>query len=135
MKKYILTDFNKDRWVGTIPTTIESALERMEGKNTIYGELGHNNGFDEYGHFDRARMLVQLSNVTHQITDVKYKGGLIEGNVEFLPTNHGKIAKELMERGLCEFGIRGISYEHEKDGLHITEIVEIITWDVIPKIK
>lgn len=115
MRKYLLTDFNTNRWKGIKLDSVEKCIYALNNKyNTIYGELGDVNKYD-----------VSLSNASHVIENITYKNGEVYGYVRLLTTKHGKIAKTLGDN--LTFNIRCIGISNPK-----TIILEqILTWDIL----
>ncbi len=124
MEKYILTDFNKDRWKGIKIDTIKSAVEKLNEKinkiGCIYGQIGN-----------PTNMLdVTLSNSSHFIKNIKLDNGKIYGDVIFLDNTNGKNAYNLINNLNYQFGIRSIGISEQYKGGEI-EIETILTWDII----
>ena len=119
-KRYVLTDFNTERWNGTNMQTVKTAIENLNNKHTnIYGEIGNPTTFD-----------VSLNNVSHTISNLEFNNdGKVYGDVEFLDNDRGKRAKELIKLG-CRFGIRMNGSDDTWKGGKIT-VNTIFTWDII----
>lgn len=75
------------------------------------------------------RETINLTNVSHTITDVFLKGFKIYGKINFLDTPSGRILKEFIKgRFKIKTKIRVTGSTHNG----ITEIADILTWDVVP---
>lgn len=78
--------------------------------------------------------VINLSNVSHLITNLTWKGDDLIGTVEILPTPAGNILKTLFESGV-KVGIssRGLgSVKEMGDGtVEVQEDFEILGWDMV----
>jgi hypothetical protein len=123
MKKYLLTDFNTDRWKGINMESVKSSVEKLNNKihkiGCLYGEIGNPETF-----------VISLNKVSHYIKNLTFEDGRVYGDIEFLSNENGKLAENFINNMNCKFGIRsaGTSKQHE-DGEIV--IKSIFTWDII----
>lgn len=123
MKKYLLTDFNTDRWKGINMESVKSEVEKLNEKTNknvcLYGQIGNPTTFD-----------ISMSKASHTLKNFTFEDGKVYGDVKFLDNENGKQADNLINNKNCRFGIRSTgTSEQYKDG----EIVihSIFTWDII----
>ena len=81
--------------------------------------------------------VVNLSNVSHNVTEVWWKGDDVMGKVEILGTPAGNILKELLKSGI-KLGIssRGLGsveelFEDGKTAVQVKDDFELICWDFV----
>lgn len=78
--------------------------------------------------------VVNLSNVSHNVTDLWWDGNDLMGKIEILPTPSGNIAKELLRAGI-RLGIssRGMgSVRNLGEGkVEVLDDFEIVCWDLV----
>lgn len=120
MKRYLLTDFNTERWKGVDMESVESQIGLLNEKiNTfgfVYGEVGNPDLFD-----------ISLTRVSHLIRNLSLEDGRVYGDVRFLENDNGKLADSFINELNCRFGIRSAGVY--RDGEVV--IKSIFTWDVI----
>ena len=79
-------------------------------------------------------MIVNLKNVSHNITEVWWEGDTLMGTVEILSTPSGNILKELLKANI-KLGIssRGMgSVETLRDGkMQVSDDFNLIAWDFV----
>lgn len=106
-------------------------LER-EVKNYAATNIAQRRALGELDHPDS--MVVNLSNVSHNILEVTWKGNDLVGKVEILNTPAGKILKELFEAGIT-LGIssRGMGSVKQLDEktVEVQDDFELIAWDFV----
>lgn len=91
-------------------------------ENRAVGELDH-----------PEDSVVNLKNVSHNITDYWWDGDNIMGKIEVLPTPSGNILKALIESGIT-VGVssRGMgSLEQRGDLLEVQDDFELLCWDFV----
>ena len=78
--------------------------------------------------------VVNLQNVSHNVTELWWEGGDLMGRIEILSTPSGKIAKELLKSGI-RLGIssRGMgSVKNIGEGkVEVQDDFEIVCWDLV----
>ncbi len=78
--------------------------------------------------------VVNLANVSHNITDLWWQGNDLMGKLEILPTPSGNIAKELLKAGI-RLGIssRGMGSVKElgEGRVEVQDDFEIVCWDLV----
>jgi hypothetical protein len=78
--------------------------------------------------------VVNLANVSHNITDLWWQGNDLMGKLEILPTPSGNIAKELLKAGI-RLGIssRGMGSVKElgEGKVEVQDDFEIVCWDLV----
>ena len=89
--------------------TIGNALEsmRQEGKKSVYGQMGNVPLFNQ----------LDLSKISHYVTDLAIKDGYLIGEIYPMNTPHGKICKELIE----SFGKDDLGFEFVPSGVGFIE--------------
>lgn len=106
-------------------------LER-EVKKYASTNIAQRRALGELDHPDS--MVVNLSNVSHNILEVDWKGNDLVGKVEILNTPAGKILKELFEAGIT-LGIssRGMGSVKQLDEktVEVQDDFELIAWDFV----
>jgi len=78
--------------------------------------------------------IINLKNISHNITKVWWDGNKVYGDIEILPTPSGNILKTLLENNiLVGVSSRGLgSLEKRKDGLmEVQDDFELVCWDFI----
>jgi hypothetical protein len=104
---------------------VENYMKAIRERRAV-GELDH-----------PERSTVNLSEVSHLITDAKWDGDNVMGELEVLPTPKGKILADLLEAGVM-IGIssRGVGSTdkqrtNEGDVDMVNDDYQIICWDVV----
>lgn len=112
--------YPRNIWEKTIkrPDIVESISKRR-----MVGEVDHPNESDP-----------KLKHASHIITElVMHPDGIVEGELEILPTEYGKHLESLL-RANVEVGVssRGMGSTYNKDGVeYIGEDYELLTFDVV----
>lgn len=91
-------------------------------ENRAMGELDH-----------PESSVINLKNVSHNITDVWWDGDKVMGKIEILPTPSGNILKALIESGIT-VGVssRGMGSLEDKDGvMEVQDDFELLCWDFV----
>ena len=89
----------------------------------------------ELDHPDRST--VNLSEVSHVVTDVKWNGNDVMGEIEVLPTPKGKILSDLLSAGvmigISSRGVGSTDKQHTNEGPvdMVNDDYQIICWDVV----
>ena len=103
--------------------------EAKKYKNTFVSER---RALGELDHPESS--VVNLSNVSHNVTDLWWDGNDLMGKIEILPTPSGNIAKELLRAGI-RLGIssRGMgSVRNLGEGkVEVLDDFEIVCWDLV----
>ncbi len=128
---------------------VKGVLQRAEAKNQngrIYPKpilereikkysatnIAQRRALGELDHRDSS--VVNLSNVSHNIMEVHWKGDDVVGTVEILNTPAGKILKELFEAGIT-LGIssRGLGTTQTigENTVEVQDDFELIAWDFV----
>ena len=106
-------------------------LER-EIENYVQGPVKESRALGELDHPESS--VVNLSNVSHNILDVWWKGDDLIGKVEVLPTPAGNILKELLAMNIT-LGIssRGMgSVKQMAEGtVEVQDDFELVCWDFV----
>lgn len=78
--------------------------------------------------------VINLKNVSHNITDIWWEGNKIMGKIEILPTPSGNILKSLIDSGI-QVGVssRGMgSLKENNEGvLEVQEDFDLLCWDFV----
>ena len=77
--------------------------------------------------------VINLKNVSHNISDVWWDGDKVMGKIEILPTPSGNILKALIESGIT-VGVssRGMGSLEDKDGvMEVQDDFELLCWDFV----
>jgi hypothetical protein len=83
------------------------------------------------------RSTVNLSEVSHLITNCFWEGNNLMGELEVLPTPKGKILENLLEAGVCigisSRGVGSTDKQHTNEGEvdMVNDDYQIICWDVV----
>ena len=91
-------------------------------ENRAMGELDH-----------PESSIINLKNVSHNISDVWWDGDKVMGKIEILPTPSGNILKALIESGIT-VGVssRGMGSLEDKDGvMEVQDDFELLCWDFV----
>jgi hypothetical protein len=129
--RYLLTDFNTDRWKGIDMTSVIDQVKTLNLKDDgpLFGEIEPIGVYEFHPpemHFDH---IVSLTNASHIIKNLTIEEGKVYGDIQFLNNNQGRLAKICIDdiKEEYRFGIRCMGVTKSE---RIT-IDEIITWDVI----
>lgn len=122
-EKYLLVDFNSERWKGITKKSIRSAYrdlcKRIKKGERIYGQIDH-----------PETMLDDLHLISHEIFDIEIEDMTkIFGSVRY-NNSHGIAAEVLINSKKYKFGIRGIGTQQNE----VINLTKIISFDVIPNI-
>ena len=104
-----------------------------EIKNYIDGPIKERRALGELDHPDSS--VINLQNVSHNITEIKVKGNDVYGTFEILDTPAGRILKELFNNNIT-VGVssRGMGWVEENlnDGtLEVQDDFELLCWDFV----
>ena len=91
-------------------------------ENRAMGELDH-----------PESSVINLKNVSHNISDMWWDGDKVMGKIEILPTPSGNILKALIESGIT-VGVssRGMGSLEDKDGvMEVQDDFELLCWDFV----
>jgi hypothetical protein len=109
--------YPKSLWEREINKYMDSVKE-----NRALGELDH-----------PESSIINLKNVSHNITDIWWDGDKIMGKIEILPTPSGNILKALFVSGI-KVGVssRGMGSLKENDGvLEVQDDFDLLCWDFV----
>lgn len=109
--------YSKPLWIREINKYNESVKD-----NRAIGELDHPDS-----------SIINLKNVSHNITKLWWDGDDVMGCIEILPTPSGNILKALIESGIT-VGVssRGMGSLQEKSGvLEVQDDFELLCWDFV----
>ena len=109
--------YSKELWEREIGKYMELVKE-----NRAMGELDH-----------PESQVVNLKNVSHNISDVWWDGDNVMGKIEILPTPSGNILKALIESGItCGVSSRGMgSLEQRGEIMEVQDDFELLCWDFV----
>ena len=103
-----------------------------EVKNYKKIQIAEKRALGELDHPESS--VVNLSNVSHNVTDAWFQGDDVVGKVEILDTPAGKILKELLKAGI-KLGIssRGLGSVEQvnEDTVKVGQDFELICWDFV----
>ena len=103
-----------------------------EVKNYKKIQIAEKRALGELDHPESS--VVNLSNVSHNVTDAWFQGDDVVGKVEILDTPAGKILKELLKAGI-KLGIssRGLGSVEQvnEDTVKVGHDFELICWDFV----
>ena len=105
-------------------------LER-EVKNYIDGPVKENRALGELDHPESS--IINLKNVSHNITEMWWDGDEVYGKIEILPTPSGNILKALIENNIT-VGVssRGMGSLEDRGGvLEVQDDFELLCWDFV----
>lgn len=108
--------------------SVQDAINRLE-QNTIYGE--------SVLHGEELNSNISLVNITHYLQNIRLVGHNIYGDIKFLENNEkAMMYEQLLSFQLAKPNIRAFGWVDidEVTGQQITNINEIITWDLITTI-
>jgi len=109
--------YKKDLWEREIDKYMTSVKQHR-----ACGELDH-----------PESSIINLKNVSHNITDIWWDGDNIMGKLEILPTPSGNIVRALIDSGIT-IGVssRGMGSLKEVDGLlRVQEDFDLLCWDIV----
>ena len=109
--------YPKELWEREIDKYMESVKE-----NRALGELDH-----------PESSVINLKNVSHNITDMWWDGDKVLGKIEILPTPSGNILKALIENNIT-VGVssRGMGSLQDRGGvLEVQDDFELLCWDFV----
>jgi hypothetical protein len=109
--------YKKSLWEREIEKYRESIKE-----NRALGELDH-----------PESSVINLKNVSHNITDLWWNGDHVMGKIEILPTPSGNILKSLLDSGIS-IGVssRGMGSLQENSGvLEVQDDFDLLCWDFV----
>ena len=109
--------YKKDLWEREINKYSESIKEKR-----ALGELDH-----------PESSVINLKNVSHNITELWWDGDNIMGKIEILPTPSGNILKALLDSGI-KVGVssRGMGSLQENNGvLEVQDDFDLLCWDFV----
>lgn len=109
--------YSKRLWEREIDKYMQSVKERR-----AMGELDH-----------PESQVINLKNVSHNISDLWWDGDHVMGKIEILPTPSGNILKALIESGIM-VGVssRGMgSLEQRGSMLEVQDDFELLCWDFV----
>ena len=109
--------YKKELWEREIDQYMSSVKQ-----NRACGELDH-----------PESSVINLKNVSHNITDIWWSGDNIMGKLEILPTPSGNIVKALLSSGIT-IGVssRGMGSLKEIDGvLEVQSDFSLLCWDIV----
>lgn len=109
--------YPKELWEREIDKYMESVKQ-----NRALGELDH-----------PESSVINLKNVSHNITDMWWDGDKVLGKIEILPTPSGNILKALIENNIT-VGVssRGMGSLQDRNGvLEVQDDFELLCWDFV----
>jgi len=109
--------YPRELWEREIDKYMESVKQ-----NRALGELDH-----------PESSVINLKNVSHNITDMWWDGDKVLGKIEILPTPSGNILKALIENNIT-VGVssRGMgSLEYRNGVLEVQDDFELLCWDFV----
>ena len=109
--------YPKELWEREIDKYMESVKQ-----NRALGELDH-----------PESSVINLKNVSHNITDMWWDGDKVLGKIEILPTPSGNILKALIENNIT-VGVssRGMGSLEDRGGvLEVQDDFELLCWDFV----
>jgi hypothetical protein len=99
--------------------------------NKYMGLVRENRALGELDHPESS--IINLKNVSHNITELWWDKDNVIGKIELLPTPSGNILKALIESGIT-VGVssRGMGSLQEKSGvLEVQDDFELLAWDFV----
>ena len=109
--------YSKDLWEREI-----DKYRVLVDENRAMGELDH-----------PESSVINLQNVSHNISDMWWDGDNVMGKIEILPTPNGNILKALVESGIT-VGVssRGMgSLEQKGELMEVQDDFELLCWDFV----
>jgi hypothetical protein len=104
---------------------VENYMKAIRERRAV-GELDH-----------PERSTVNLSEVSHLVTDARWDGDNVMGEIEVLPTPKGKILSDLLSAGvtigISSRGVGSTDKRHTNEGPvdMVNDDYQIICWDVV----
>ena len=106
---------------------------KREIKNYIEGPIKERRALGELDHPESS--VINLQNVSHNITEIWWDGDDVMGKVEVLSTPAGNILKELFRNGITvgisSRGMGSVSDIPGGDMVEVQEDFEILGWDFV----
>ena len=109
--------YSRDLWDREI-----TKYQELVKEHRAMGELDH-----------PESSVINLQNVSHNISDMWWDGNNVMGKIEILPTPCGNILKALVESGIT-VGVssRGMGSLEDRDGiLEVQDDFELLCWDFV----
>ena len=109
--------YSKDLWEREI-----NKYKVLVDENRAMGELDHPDS-----------TIINLQNVSHNISEMWWDGDNVMGKIEILPTPNGNILKALVESGIT-VGVssRGMgSLEQKGELMEVQDDFELLCWDFV----
>jgi hypothetical protein len=109
--------YSRDLWDREI-----TKYQELVKEHRAMGELDH-----------PESSVINLQNVSHNISDMWWDGDHVMGKIEILPTPCGNILKALVESGIT-VGVssRGMGSLEDRDGiLEVQDDFELLCWDFV----
>jgi hypothetical protein len=142
--KFSLTESKRSERGNPIVEGILATVEIKNGNGRYYKKDLWEREMDKYsqsikekralGELDHPEsQIINLKNVSHNISKVWWDGDNIMGHIEILPTPSGNILKALIESGIT-VGVssRGMGSLKENDGvLEVQDDFELLCWDFV----
>ena len=104
-----------------------------EIKNYIDGPVKERRALGELDHPDSS--VINLQNVSHNITEIKVKGNDVYGTFEILDTPAGRILKELFANditvGVSSRGMGSVEDNLNEGTLEVQDDFELLCWDFV----
>lgn len=121
MKKYLLTDFNTEKWDSIDMNGILEQVSKLN-EGVLLGEVFHPDRWE-----------ISLARASHSIQNLLFEDGRIYGDVIFLDTEMGKLAKGLVDNFYCVLEMR--FKEVARRWAPSKNEIRIISWDVVSPTK
>ena len=104
-----------------------------EAKKYFKNFIGQKRAMGELDHPESS--VVNLANVSHNITEMNWNGDDLVGTVEVLPTPSGNILKELFKSGIrlgiSSRGMGSVEAVHENCSQEVQDDFELIAFDFV----
>ena len=104
-----------------------------EAKKYFENFIGQKRAMGELDHPESS--VVNLSNVSHNITEMNWNGDDLVGTVEVLPTPSGNILKELFKSGIrlgiSSRGMGSVESMNENGAQEVQDDFELIAFDFV----
>jgi hypothetical protein len=142
--KFSLTESKRSERGNPIVEGILATVEVKNGNGRYYKKDLWEREMDKYSQYIQEKralgeldhpdsQIINLKNVSHNISKVWWDGDNIMGHIEILPTPSGNILKALIESGIT-IGVssRGMGSLKENDGvLEVQDDFELLCWDFV----
>ena len=131
MSKTLLIDYTPFE---ITPQMITESEQQNNGRVIVTGvlQIAERRALGELDHPESS--VVNLSNASHNVLDVWWKGDDVVGKVEVLSTPSGNILKELLKSGI-KLGIssRGLGSVKQvnEDTVAVQDDFELVCWDFV----